>query len=152
MAIRRCPRCELNYTRPGEEFCSVCMSEMKSRKKEVEEQLDICPECNENMVVPGQELCKLCLLERRRVEMAEKPKDEDVDTIAASLNDTRLPNMEEIPLDDEEMDELGEELGISADDFEDTDDESSDYDEPMEISLDEYRSMEESSDEDEEEV
>ena len=29
MALHKCPKCELNYIREGEDFCEVCKREMK---------------------------------------------------------------------------------------------------------------------------
>ena len=30
MALRKCPKCELNYIREGEQYCNLCMRAMKN--------------------------------------------------------------------------------------------------------------------------
>ena len=74
MALRKCPRCELNYIRESEKYCEVCKREMKG-EGESEEAVQICVECGENPVVKGSELCAICLREARRQEkLAEAVK------------------------------------------------------------------------------
>ena len=145
MQLQKCPRCELNYVKPGEEYCEVCQRETKSRKKESAEAVEMCSACGEHPAVGSTGLCKRCLLEHRRLEKADMQDDNEDDTVPVMSG--TLQEMEEIPLDEEEMEELGEELGISEEEYEDDDDLDDEEEEnPIEISLDEYLEMEEEED------
>ena len=74
MALHKCPKCELNYIREGEEYCEVCKREMKraqARGKHADEEVDddevvMCSECGEAPVVRGSDLCAACLREQKR--------------------------------------------------------------------------------------
>ena len=37
MALRKCPRCELNYIKDDEKYCNVCRREMKGGDSEPED-------------------------------------------------------------------------------------------------------------------
>ena len=93
MALRKCPKCELNYLRPGETICHVCASAMK-RKKPVpveEEEVVMCSNCGEAPAVKGHDLCEECLREqkreaelelmadKRRADEADMPIEEDIE-------------------------------------------------------------------------
>ena len=41
MALRKCPKCELNYLKPGETICHVCASAMKRRKAAAVEEEEV---------------------------------------------------------------------------------------------------------------
>ncbi|MDL2225576.1 hypothetical protein LJC20_05200 [Eubacteriales bacterium OttesenSCG-928-M02] len=139
MKLQKCPRCELNYVRPGNEYCDICIAELKEirEKKRAKEApvVDICPECNENPVVPGQEMCKLCLIEKRRLEEAERMR-----LAAVTHSDEEDEVEEEDPLDGmiEEVPE-GEEIPVpddaGLDDLEDEFEE--DFDEDLEDEFEE---------------
>jgi hypothetical protein len=89
MALHKCPKCELNYIREGEDYCEVCKREMKraqarGRQPEEENEDDevvLCSECGEAPVVRGGDLCISCLKEKKRqVELenaATVPTDDD---------------------------------------------------------------------------
>ena len=49
MALRKCPKCELNYLKPGETICHVCAAAMKRRKPAAveEEEVVMCSNCGE---------------------------------------------------------------------------------------------------------
>lgn len=70
MALRKCPKCELNYIREGEQYCNVCMRAMKNGRIQVEsvaeEEEALCSECGEAPVVRGYDLCANCLREQKR--------------------------------------------------------------------------------------
>lgn len=69
MALRKCPKCELNYIKDDEKFCNVCMREIKRGQREErpeEEGPIMCTECGEAPTVHGGELCAECLREQRR--------------------------------------------------------------------------------------
>jgi len=74
MALHKCPKCELNYIRDGEEYCEVCRRELKraqARGKHAYDEADedeviMCSECGEEPAVRGGELCLSCLKEKKR--------------------------------------------------------------------------------------
>ena len=47
MALRKCPRCELNYIKDDEKYCNVCRREMKGGDSEPEDSIVMCSECGE---------------------------------------------------------------------------------------------------------
>lgn len=74
MALRKCPKCELNYIHDGEEYCEVCRRELKraqargrqAEEESEEEEIIICTECGEAPALRGGELCAACLREQKR--------------------------------------------------------------------------------------
>ena len=77
MALRKCPKCEVNYLRGTETICSVCRSQMKKRGQEEEtEEGMLCTNCGEKLAMKGRELCEDCLLEQKRQEELEAHADE----------------------------------------------------------------------------
>ncbi len=74
MALRKCPKCELNYIREGEDFCEVCKREMKRAQAHIrhaeeesdEDEIVMCSECGEHPAARGGELCLACLKEKKR--------------------------------------------------------------------------------------
>ena len=70
MALRKCPKCELNYLKPGETICHVCAAAMKRRKPAAveEEEVVMCSNCGEAPAVKGHDLCEECLREQKRDE------------------------------------------------------------------------------------
>lgn len=85
MALRKCPKCELNYIREGEQYCNVCLRAMKSSRQQAAEQPveeeTLCSECGEAPAVRGFDLCEACLREQKRqaeLESAAALDDEDV--------------------------------------------------------------------------
>lgn len=85
MAMRKCPRCELNYIREDERYCNVCMRELKraqSRSRHGDEEPDedevvLCAECGESPAVHGNDLCMACLKEQKRQVELENAADLD---------------------------------------------------------------------------
>lgn len=85
MALKKCPRCEINYVREGEKYCDVCK---RYRKGEVdtEETAPLCAECGERPAVRGNDLCAICLREARRQANLSKlteeiPSEMDLDQV-----------------------------------------------------------------------
>jgi len=111
-ALAKCPRCELNYVRPGEKYCPVCQREMKGLDDQ-HEHTEICPVCGIRPVLPHTELCAQCTREQKALET---PIDDTYDgTTEELLNEVddldRLDDLEIIEEeDDEEMMVLKEEL------------------------------------------
>lgn len=74
MALHKCPKCELNYVRDGEEYCEVCRRELKrtqARGRRADDDADddeivMCSECGEEPAVRGGDLCPSCLKEKKR--------------------------------------------------------------------------------------
>jgi hypothetical protein len=127
MALRKCPRCELNYIRESEKYCEVCKREMKG-EGESEETVQICVECGENPVVKGSELCAICLREARRQEKLAEAAEEihapdqismPIATVALDEIEVPLPADGEIP--ESELDEIDKELGDDEDEAADED-------------------------------
>ena len=68
----KCPRCELNYIDPEkQEYCDVCIAEMKGNKlqfadidddeyDENAEKTEICPVCGVNTMRFGEKMCDAC--------------------------------------------------------------------------------------------
>lgn len=106
MALHKCPRCELNYVRDGEEYCEVCRRELRraqSHGRHVEEidgdEVVMCSECGEAPAVHGGELCAACLRERKRQVELEEASDLDDDE--SFDEDEDLEDDAEEPEDDE---------------------------------------------------
>ena len=104
MALHKCPKCELNYIRDGEEFCDVCKREMKraqARGRHVEDESEddeviMCTECGEAPAVRGSDLCAACLKEQKRqVEL------ENAAELAPDYDDSIEEDEEDIAPDEE---------------------------------------------------
>lgn len=78
MALKKCPRCELNYCRKNQEYCDVCLRELSRNNKQEEHDPDeiiLCSECGENPAVPGHDLCADCLKEQKQQELGNDRDD-----------------------------------------------------------------------------
>lgn len=76
MALRKCPRCELNYIKGDAPYCNVCMAELKrapGAKKTEDDSSEpmMCTECGEAPAIAGYELCAECLKEQKRQQELE---------------------------------------------------------------------------------
>lgn len=127
----KCPRCELNYIdAEKQEYCDVCLKEMKGIPTESDEMEDaeevateLCPICGENMMRVGEKMCEEC---RRKEEYeAEEPDPENED-------DDEWRNY----LDDAD-DELDAEIGEIDESFEGEFDEEEETEEEDEYTSDE---------------
>lgn len=80
----KCPRCELNYIdAEKQEYCDVCLKEMKGIPSEADELEDaeeiateLCPICGENMMRAGDKMCEEC---RRKAEYESEEPDPEND-------------------------------------------------------------------------
>ncbi len=87
MALKKCPKCELNYIRGDAAYCDVCMRELR-RDESVHiqqgpgEEETLCSECGEAPAVPGHDLCAGCLREQKR-----QTELEDADGIDEEFDD-----------------------------------------------------------------
>ena len=52
----KCPRCELNYIKAGEDLCPVCKSELKLGEA-LHDDLEICPIGGINYMTVDQAMC-----------------------------------------------------------------------------------------------
>lgn len=95
MALRKCPKCELNYIKDDAEFCDVCVRAMKrvaARDHSDEDEIVtagevlMCTECGEAPAVKGSELCVGCLKEhKRQIELENAATiDEEFDAVVAA--------------------------------------------------------------------
>ena len=114
MCFIKCPRCELNYIREEEQYCSVCKREMKGEAHD--DPFELCSICNENPVMPGKDVCYLCYKEMSqqqglRSDVIEEVEAPDVN----SLDMEDVSEMEEIELDalpGEMPEEIGEQISL----------------------------------------
>ena len=125
MALKKCPRCELNYVREGEKYCDVCKRYRKG-EPEAEEAVPLCSECGERPAIRGNDLCAICLREaRRQNNLSKLPQDDELPT-SMDLDEVDMDDME-VPLggDDEiperELEEIDRELGGDMDEEEEED-------------------------------
>lgn len=135
MALRKCPRCELNYIRDDEKYCNVCRREMKGGTSDVDDSINMCSECGENPAVKGSDLCAICLREARR---QEKQSDSVSSTIndpddlvlgEVTLDEMEVPMPVEGEIPESELNEIDKELS-SDDDIDNEDDELDEETEP----------------------
>ena len=114
MGFIKCPRCELNYIREEEQYCSVCKREMKG---EVHEDLfEMCSICNENPVMPGKDVCPMCYKEMNQQQGLRDDSGDDSDTTPdVSIDMEDVSEMQEIELETlpEDMPaEIGEQISL----------------------------------------
>lgn len=101
MAIQRCPRCDLNYVKPGMEYCKVCAKEIQAQSSDESE--DMCPVCGTNPIDSNQELCASCLNERvkmsgYRVDLDDENSDDTVEEDMDGMRVMELDN-DDVPTD-----------------------------------------------------
>ena len=125
MGFIKCPRCELNYIKEEEQYCSVCKREMKG---EVHEDLfELCSICNENPVMPGKDDCPVCYKEMKQQQGLHVDTVEEAETPDVSLDMDDVSEMQEIELDDMPGDmpaDIGEQISLEEEKSkEDMDDE-----------------------------
>lgn len=110
MALRKCPRCELNYILDDGALCTVCREEVHG-KKDDDNQVMLCSICGELPPLPGKDMCKDCLDEFSANDMASIATDTDGDDDDAidvkELESEPVSSLDEIEAldDDEDMDE-----------------------------------------------
>ncbi len=132
MALKKCPRCEVNYIHEDEKVCNVCRRYMKG-EKDVEDNITMCSECGENPAVKGSELCAACLREARRQEKLlgldpdAATSDELLGGVGLDAMEVPLPAEGEIP--ESELEEIDKELSDGDDKEEDEEEASVDDDE-----------------------
>ncbi|MEA5059535.1 MAG: hypothetical protein EOM66_10570 [Clostridia bacterium] len=123
MALKKCPRCELNYIREGEKYCDICKRYMKG-ESDSDSITATCVECGERPAVRGNDLCAICLREARRQATLAKLADDlpaDVNISEVDMDDMEVPlgNSDDIP--ERELEEIDRELGGDMDEDEEDD-------------------------------
>lgn len=101
MKLRKCPRCELNYIKEDETYCSVCVRDLKG--DQVKDDNELCSVCNEEKPLPGRDVCFLCLKEMTG-NTVSTPRDVDDTGEATSLG------LNPVSVIDEIIPEIPEEL------------------------------------------
>lgn len=117
MALRKCPRCELNYIKEDEKYCNVCRRNMKFEPDDADD-MNLCLECGENPPLKGKDLCAYCYNEKRRREklekLMEKPASIEIDVEQLDEIDVDLPT--DIPSED--LEDIHQEFGDMEEDEE----------------------------------
>ena len=133
----KCPRCELNYIDADkQEYCDVCIAEMKGNKlqfadledEELEEELEaenteLCPVCGVNRMRYGEKMCEAC---RRKSEYDEEEEiDPEKDEEWKSYLDDE---MDDLTIDDEDLEEeLKKDLDGEDEEEEESEENSDDF-------------------------
>ena len=112
MGFIKCPRCELNYIREEEQYCSVCKREMKGEAHD--DPFELCSICNENPVMPGKDVCLMCYKEMNQQQGLMGDSAEEPETTPdVSLDMEDVTDMQEVELDTGDIPaEIGEQLSL----------------------------------------
>ena len=113
MGFIKCPRCELNYIKEEEQYCSVCKREMKGEVHE--DPFELCSICNENPVMPGKDVCKDCYKEMTQQQGLHDDTMDETEAPDVSLTMEDVSDMEEIELGsmaDDMPAEIGEQSSL----------------------------------------
>lgn len=113
MGFIKCPRCELNYIREEEQYCSVCKREMKGEVHE--DPFELCSICNENPVMPGKDVCPICYKEMKQQQGLHVDTVEEAEAPDVSLDMDDVSDMQEIELEtmpDDMPAEIGEQISL----------------------------------------
>ena len=128
MGFIKCPRCELNYIREEEQYCSVCKREMKGESHD--DPFELCSICNENPAMPGKDVCLLCYKEMTQQQGLRDDAVEEEETADVSALDMGdVSEMEEIELEEMPEDmpaEIGEQISLEEEKSKEADDEEED--------------------------
>lgn len=110
-----CPRCELNYIREDEEYCSVCKAELENQEtltdvlEEEDKEVILCPVCKINYITVNEKMCQQCKIEQKSHAVAEK--DWTIDDVEPIKEDeVSLSQIIEEEEEDDELDLTDEEL------------------------------------------
>lgn len=124
-----CPRCELNYIKSKDRYCTVCKAEMGLVDPSIllpdEEEVGLeklCPVCQVNYIGEDEEICFLCQKEREEREAADKASEwDELERDSDDINNPIgiIPIDEDALLgDDEETEDEEETETRNEDDFE----------------------------------
>ena len=104
MGLRKCPKCELNYIRDGEQLCHVCRG---VKVKQPEETQAMCSECGENPAFKNTGLCLECLKELRRREWLDNMGSDTLEK--TSLDSMCCLQDISVPLEEKDLKTLNQE-------------------------------------------
>ena len=125
MGFIKCPRCELNYIKEEEQYCSVCKREMKGEAHE--DLFELCSICNENPVMPGKDVCLMCYKEMTAQQGLPDDTMDETEQHDVNIDMEDVSEMQEIELDDMPGDmpaDIGEQISLEEEKSkEDMDDE-----------------------------
>ena len=113
MGFIKCPRCELNYIKEEEQYCSVCKREMKGESHD--DPFELCSICNENPVMPGKDVCPICYKEMKQQQGLHVDTVEEAEAPDVSLDMDDVSDMQEIELEtmpDDMPAEIGEQISL----------------------------------------
>lgn len=115
MALKKCPRCELNYILDDGALCSVCYEEVHGSKKAEEEETHLCSVCGEKDALPGEDMCAGCLRELRRMggpaAVDTDVEEDDEENPAEIEEETAISELEDLPIiDEDDLEEPDEEF------------------------------------------
>lgn len=67
MKYRKCPRCGLNWISQTDEYCKVCIDELRGVKSIFDEDTEpqICPVCNVSPLVGDEPVCRRCRMREK---------------------------------------------------------------------------------------
>lgn len=130
----KCPRCELNFIiADKQEYCDVCIAEMKGNKLEFadledeeleaeleEESMELCPVCGVNNMRYGETMCEACKKQSEYEEDAVPDDEQDEEWKSYLTEETD----EDLSLDE---DELAEELAEVEEEDEEYAEEDEDF-------------------------
>ena len=122
MGFIKCPRCELNYIKEEEQYCSVCKGEMKGEVHD--DPFELCSICNENPVMPGKDVCPVCYKEMKQQQGLHVDNVEEAETPDVSLDMDDVSEMQEIELDtmpDDMPAEIGEQISLEEEKMKEAD-------------------------------
>ncbi len=111
MGFIKCPRCELNYIREEEQFCSVCRREMRGENQE--DSVELCSVCGENPVMPGKDVCFSCYKEMAQQDTEEPEEEQERPDMDIDMED--VAEMDEIELDtvsDDMPEEVSDQISL----------------------------------------
>lgn len=100
MAIELCPRCQLNYVKPGMKYCKICMNDFK----DIDNKREVCPICAENPLEENEDLCAECL--ERRIEMSGYTIEDGNVQEDTESGDDEYDGMRVMDLDEEAPDDM----------------------------------------------
>ncbi len=110
MALKKCPRCELNYILDEGALCTVCREEVRGNRSG-EDVAVLCSVCGEYPVKPGEDMCKACLQEMRSIDVLSTDREGEAEVGTADLEQSPVSSLDEIEAVEtlEDVDDVEEE-------------------------------------------
>ena len=96
MALRKCPRCELNYILDDGDLCSVCREEVSGARGR-DDSVVMCSVCGEEPALPGEDVCRHCLADLRYIHLISTDEEEESPEVdAGGVDVPHISEMDEI--------------------------------------------------------